>query len=177
MEMQLQISSRTSLPSTLVLLLVTLGAAACVEKRVPLAPTADQVESYYSIPARFEISMNGNVAEIDVWQPWDQLERGGTLWAKLGPYIYLFTPATRDLMVDFDGLAAVRVTTRSPSGERIARATLARDTLNALTWKRALNVAGKARQGGGRKVGLLSDLVEYGEDHTRYEYNPRFIDS
>lgn len=146
----------------------------CGPDAAPEIPTAEQVEAYYTIPAGARVRVEGEVAEIRVVQEGDQLTRGGELWAKVGPYIYLFTEATREVFTDFDGLEGVRVVTLTAEGTEVARATLFRDALNGITWRRALNVTGNARKHGTDRPGLLSELVRYGEDHTEFEYNPTF---
>lgn len=137
-------------------------------------PSAEEVEAYYSIPAESSIAVRGNVAELDVHQAAEQLARGGRLWARVGPYIYLFSEATQALFEDYPGLAAVRVITRAPEGDEVARAILTRDALNALTWRRALNISGRARRDGTERPTLLEDLVEWGEEHTTYEYSETY---
>ena len=67
----------------------------------------------------------------------------------------------------------MRIVTRVGRAE-VARALLARPTLNDLTWRRALNVAGKARLEGTQRLTLLEDLIEFGEDHTDFTYNARY---
>ena len=52
---------------------------------------------------------------------------------------------------------------------------LLRDELNDLTWRRALNIAGVARRDGTEQPSKLEDLARWGEDHTEYEYNPRYV--
>ncbi len=153
-----------------------LGAVACGPPEDLPVPTAEEVRERYQISTAFEVEMNGNVAEITVTQATDQLRRGGSTWAKSGPFVYLFSAATRDLFEAWPGLAAVRVTTRPPSGrEMVATAFLRRDTLNPLTWPRALNVSGLARRDGSTNPGRMVDLVDYGEDTAdEYEYNPRY---
>ncbi|HEX9885553.1 MAG TPA: hypothetical protein VGA70_03655 [Longimicrobiales bacterium] len=151
-----------------------LAAGACDEPDATV-PSAREVEGYYSIPAEFSVAMNGNVAELEIYQPSDQLRRGGTLWAKVGPYIYLFSAETRDLFADHPGLAGVRVVIRAPGGTEVARALLPRTALNTITWRRALNVSGLARRDGTRRVSLLEDLVRWGEDHTEFRYNPDYV--
>ena len=154
----------------------TIPAAACEEPDLRV-PTASEVADYYSVDGRIETDVGGNVAQVVVYQPADQLRRGGTLWAKVGPYVFLFSDATLGLFRDFPGLAAVRVVTRHPSGTEVARATLARATLNELTWRRALNVAGRARVEGTQRVSLVEDLIRWGEQRTDFEYNPRYTRS
>lgn len=153
-------------------LALALAVSACEEPDLTL-PTDAQVAEYFSASQIISAEMLGNVAEITVAQSSDQLRRGGRLWAQMGPYIYLFSEPTRTLFRDFGGLAAVRIVTRVGRAE-VARALLARPTLNDLTWRRALNVAGKARLEGTQRLTLLEDLIEFGEDHTDFTYNARY---
>ena len=150
------------------------AVAGCRTEELPV-PGSEEAAEYYAAVADLTVEMSGNVAEVTVVQSAAQLRRGGSLWARVGPYIYLFSDATRSLFTDYPGLAAVRVITRTPGGTEVARATLARGTLNELTWRRALNVAGLARRDGTERVTLLEDLVEWGEDRTEFEYNPRYV--
>lgn len=142
-----------------------------------VVPDASQVEEFYSYRGELSVEMSGNVAEITVSQDPDQLERGGSLWARVGPYIVLFSEETRDLFQEYSGLAGVRVITRSTWGQEVARAFLRRDALNELTWRRSLNISGHARQEGTRRPRRLEELVEWGEEHTDYEYSPEFVDA
>ena len=153
--------------------LALLGAG-CVERDLSL-PTAEDATAAYQYSGTFEAELSGNVLVLTVVQPYSQLRRGGSIWAKVGPYVLLFTEQTRDLFIGYGGLAAVRVVTTTSSGQEIARATLLRAGLNELTWKRALNIAGIARRDGSTKVPTLEDLIEWGEDHTEFEYDPRYI--
>jgi hypothetical protein len=145
----------------------------CAEEPL-VVPTAEQVATYYSSTSRLSVEMSGNVAEVTVVQDAGQLRRGGSLWARVGPYIYLFSTPTQEAFAAYNGLAAVRVITTAPGGTEVARATLLRGTLNDLTWRRALNVAGLARRDGTERLTLLEDLIRWGEDHTEFEYNPRY---
>ena len=155
--------------------LLALSAGACQEPDLSL-PTTSEAQAYFADTQRVTVEVGGNVAVVTVEQPFQQLRRGGTLWAKVGPYIYLFSGATEQLFQDFDGLAAVRVTTRTGSlKERVATALLARDGLNDLTWRRARNIAGRARLEGTAQPSLLEDLVIWGEDHTEFEYSARWV--
>jgi len=136
-------------------------------------PDAEEVESYYESQEGLDAELVGNVAVITVAQSARQLRRGGTLWAKVGPYVYLFTEETFQLLEDFPGLAAVRVVTRV-GGTEVANALLARDELTGVLWRRSLNIAGQARRDGTDRVTLLEDLVEWGEAHTDFTYNTRY---
>lgn len=156
-----------------VLLMVAAFASGC-DVPEPGLPDEARAEGYYETRSDLSVHMSGNVAEITVRQPPDQLRRGGSLWAKVGPYIYLFSESTRDLMDDYEGLAGVRVITLGPGGDEVARALLRRDALNAVTWRRALNIAGRARLDGSRRVTLIEQLVRWGEEHTTFEYDPRY---
>ena len=147
---------------------------ACSEPDLTV-PSAGVVESYYPISAEYVVEMHGNVAVLVVEQEPDHLRRGGALWAKVGPYVYLFSEGTRDLFDDYPGLAGVRVVTRVPEGNEVARAALPRDALNAHTWKRALNLAGHVRTEGTRHVRTLEELIEWGEDHTEFRYDPGYV--
>jgi len=153
---------------------LALSQAACEPEDLSV-PTAEQVAAAYQYAGSLEAELSGNVAVVTVVQPYDQLRRGGTLWAKLGPYIVLFSEATRDLFVEHPGLAAVRVVTTTSGGQEVARATLLRDGLNELTWRRALNLAGHARRDGTTRLTALEDLIEWGEEHTEFAYDPRYI--
>lgn len=155
------------------LLLVPLTG--CRQEEAGTLPSSDQVRERYTSQWRMEAGISGNIAVLRVYQPYDQIRRGGELWAKVGPYIFLFSPETRGLFDDFGGLAAVRVVTLTPGEEEIARATLKRTTLNGITWRRALNISGKARTRATERPSLLSALIRWGEDHTTYEYNDSVI--
>lgn len=150
-------------------------AGACQEPAALTLPTSEQVRSYYESVADLEdVEINGNVAVVMVVQSAEQLRRGGTLWAKVGPYVYLFSDETRRLFEDFPGLAGVRVITETSSGTTVGSALLARDELTDVLWRRALNVAGQARRDGTERITLIEDLIDWGEDHTEFEYNERY---
>lgn len=151
------------------LLLVGLagGTLAGCERELTL-PAESELRGLYG---RAHVRLSGNVVEVVAEQPRAHVERGGSLWVKVGPYIYLFTPETRDLFERYDGLAAVRAVTRLPSGEEIARATLVRDTLTEITWRRAINLAGHARREGSDRPKALYDLIRWGEEYTDHHYS------
>ena len=159
--------------------IVAVGAAllvsACEEPVELTLPTAEEVTSAYaSVGDLEEAQINGNVALVVVRQSSDQLWRGGTLWAKVGPYIYLFSTETRQLFDDYPGLAGIRVVTRTASGSTVANALLTRDELTDVLWRRSLNISGLARRDGTQRITLIEDLIEWGEDHTEFEYNERY---
>jgi hypothetical protein len=158
---------------SLILIPCLVALIGCQEQDLSI-PDASEVEEAYTYGGRLEASMSGNVAEVTVVQPTRQLQRGGTLWAKVGPYVLLFSEETQSLFDRYPGLAGVRVITETPNGTEVARALLTRDALNDLTWRRARNIAGLARRDGTRRPSLLEDLVRWGEDHTEYNYNPSY---
>jgi len=154
---------------------LVLVPSACKEQDLTV-PTEEQVEEAFTYEGALSVDMHGNVAEVTVIQPEQHIRRGGSLWAKVGPYIILFSEESENLFLDYSGLAGIRVVTKTSGGTEIARALLPRDALNDLTWRRALNIAGQARRDGTKRPTLLEALVRWGEEHTEYEYNPRFID-
>jgi hypothetical protein len=139
-------------------------------------PTPEELAPYY---AAYEnvvgIELSGNVVELEVTQPYDQLQRGGSLWARVGPYVYLFTPATRQVFYDYPSVAAVRVVTVVPHGEEVARAMLRRDTMGDIQWRRSLNVLGWALQEGTKSPRRLEQLTDWGEAHSEFRYNPDYV--
>lgn len=154
-------------------LLALVASFACVDGTDSTLPTAEEVESYYEYASDLEAEVVGNVAVLTVEQSAQQLRDGGRLWARVGPYIFLFTEETRLLLEDYPGLAGVRVRTRVGSAQ-VATAILAREEMPDILWRRSLNIAGKARRDGTERMTLLEDLVEWGEAHTDFEYNERF---
>ncbi|GMR14276.1 MAG: hypothetical protein BMS9Abin29_2521 [Gemmatimonadota bacterium] len=155
--------------------LLALSLGGC-EKSDLTVPTEAQALAYFAETPGITVEVGGNVLTVKVDQPFQQLRRGGALWARVGPYVYLFTTTTEQLFNDFGGLAGVRVTTRTGSRhEFVATALLARNSLNDLTWRRARNIAGRARLDGTERPSLLEDLVQWGEDHTEFEYSTRWV--
>ncbi len=139
-------------------------------------PSDSEVSAIFAASSSVTASMNGNVVEVVVEQPLFQIRRGGSLWAKVGPYIYLFTKETESIFQQYPGVAGVRVVTRtSRRQEEVARAMLYRGRLNTITWQRAQNIAGRARRDGSGRPVYLEELVEWGEDHTEYGYSEDFV--
>ena len=154
-------------------MVLVLLAAACQTQSGLALPDADDVVGYYEYATGVEAEVVGNVATVTVQQDAHQIRRGGALWAKVGPYVFLFTEETHQLFLDYPGLAGVRFVTHVGQTE-VASALLERAELSDVLWQRAKNIAGKARRDGSHRVTLLEDLVEWGEDHTEFEYNSRF---
>lgn len=156
----------------LVALTVTV-AGACRGEVEPQLPTNAEVRNLYGPAA--DVLLKGNVVDVQVVQENSQLQRGGAVWAKVGPYIYLFSPPTQKLFELFPGLAAVRVRTVDESGTWVADALLRRSTLNSVTWKTAMLKSAKARTQGTKRPSYIIDLTRYGEEQTEFEYNPKYV--
>ncbi len=151
-------------------LIMAIGAPACAGEEERL-PTEDELSGLYGPDA--ELRLNGNVVDVRVAQDPAQIRRGGALWGRVGPFIFLFSPQTEELFDRFPAVAAVRVQTYA-DGSRLAEAMLRRDELNSVTWLEANQKVAKARLEGTRQPAHLEALVRYGEDHTEFEYAPRF---
>ena len=154
---------------------VVLAPLGCEEVNLDL-PSESEVAAHYASATELSVRLSGNIVELTVDQPLGQVRRGGSLWVKVGPYIYLFTEETEDLLREYPGLSGVRVITRTDfDKQEVARAFLQRDELNDLTWRRARNIAGRARTEGTRRPVLLEELVEWGQEHTEFEYNEEYL--
>jgi len=145
----------------------------CETEGNSLIPTVAELHGLFG--DRVELRVNGNVVEVQVSQSPEQLRRGGPIWAKAGPYVYLFTPQTQSIFNDYGGVGGVRVTTSDGRDRMIARALLQRSTLNSVTWKRAINVSGLARVDGTERPNTMVKLIEYGEENTEFEYSARYV--
>jgi hypothetical protein len=141
------------------------------------APTADEVAAYYDYAGDLSVEMSGNVAQVTAVIDRDEYRMGGDVWAKASPYIFLFSPATRDAFAGLPGLGGVRVIVRYPDGGMLAQALLEAGTLNSIGWERALSIAGWARSEGTERPGYMRDLIRWGEENTDFEYNPEYITS
>lgn len=156
-----------------------LGTFACDrlrpgEREVRLPPV-DSVEAVFrqgGVGAR--VAFDGTVLELLAHQDPDHLRRGGSLWARVGPYIYLFTPATQRVFETWADISAVRVVTVTPDGKEVARAQLRRGALSDVQWRRSLNLLGHALQEGTARPRRLEELVRWGETHTDYRYDPQY---
>ena len=157
----------------LVLALLGIGAVGCENEPEMKLPTAEQLEDLFGTGVSVELK--GNVVDVVVRQPADQLRRGGSTWAKVGPYIYLFSPQTQKLFEDFSGLGGVRVTTLDGRDRLVARALLPQGTLNSVTWKKAIGLAGRARLEGTQRPTYILELIDYGEDLVEHEYGSNYV--
>jgi hypothetical protein len=162
-----------------VLLALTLSGAACdrmlrqqQDETLPELAGVELLYRQHGVDAQYRYS--GNVLEVVVQQPPAQLRRGGQLWARVGPYVYLFSPATRELMESHPGVAGVRVVTQAGTAE-VARALLVQDRLNEFGWRRARAVLSRALSEGTARPATLQRLVEFGEDHTQFSYSPQYV--
>jgi len=158
---------------SLVLALLGLAAVGCAHGDALALPTPAELNELYGPGA--SVVLNGNVVDVRVTQERSQLTRGGAIWAKVGPYIYLFSPQTERLFDRFGGIGGVRVRTFDSGGHEIAQAMLERGRLNGITWKHALVLVSKARLEGTRRPSYMIDLVRYGEENTRYKYSARYV--
>jgi hypothetical protein len=153
---------------------VALAVAGCEQPEHPV-PSTEEVQAYYEATRGVRVDVRDGVAEVTVVQPARQLRRGGTLWARVGPYIFLFSDETYGVMTDFPGLLGVKVVTRTEGGDLVGSAYLRNGALTDVQWRRSLNIAGKARRDGTERPSLLEELVRWGEDRTEHEYNPRYV--
>lgn len=179
--LSLQQDARSRNPRRLAaLLLCALALGGCdrlFNRNAAALPAIADVRASYdkSGVTNAEIDYDGTVIVMRVRQPPAQLQRGGSLWAKVGPYIYLFNPATQRIMDANPRITAVRVITLGTRGREVARATLPAGALNELTWLRTLNLLGHAVNEGTARPVTLEDLVRWGEQYTRFRYNPDFV--
>jgi hypothetical protein len=166
-------ASPGSLPAGLALALLLLIPACDLLRERPLVlPDADDAAARYSPEATAEV--RGNLLQITIPMDAEILRRGGAVWARSGPYFYIFSPATQALFFEYPDLAAVRVITMTEDGEEVARADLHRDTLSEVRWREALARSALAQRDGTDRPSTLLALTRFGEDNTEYEYNPTY---
>lgn len=161
-----------------VILTSLIAAVGCdlSRERVPRIPSEEEARVFFEQHSAFvAVTVRGNVVEAKFRQPFDQLRRGGSLWARVGPYVYLFAPPTRDLFNEYPDVAALRVVTVIYSGEEVARAMLLRDEFRELQWRRTQYLLARALRDGTERPSVIQDLVRWGETHTEYEYNTRYV--
>lgn len=140
-------------------------------------PDLETAQSYFREHRHImDLSIQGNVVRMRVQQPVRQVLRGGSLWAKVGPYVYLLSPGVQTLFEEHGGVAGVRVTTVLPDGEEVAWAMLRRDALSEINWRRAHNLLGRALQPDPAQPRRLEELRIWGEEHTEFWYNPDYVD-
>lgn len=148
----------------------------CERAEAPSLPNEPKVRAVYQgYPNLEAVELSGNVVELRFRQDPQALRRGGSLWAKVGPYIYLLSPATRELFTRYPAVAAARVITLGPRDDEVARAMLRRDALTDILWRRTLNILGHALREGSTRPSRLEDLVQWGERHTEFRYNPDYV--
>jgi hypothetical protein len=149
---------------------VALSAACAGGKHELALPAAGAAQARYGDDVA--AAMNGNVLELEI--PLSaELLRGGEIWERGAPYLYLFSTATRDLFTEYPGLAAVRATALAPDGKVVATALLLRETLTETRWKHAIALAAVAQQQGTTRPRALEELIYWGDDHTEHEYRNR----
>jgi hypothetical protein len=156
------------------LVLLMLGACGAGEGTGTRLPGADEAAERFGGASEAEV--RGNLLELRVPVAEAAL-RGGPIWARSGPYFYLFSPPTRDLFTEFPDLVAIRVVTVAPAGDEVARAELRRDALNEVRWREALYRSAIAQRDGTERPRALEELRYFGEDHTQFRYNPEFAGS
>lgn len=160
--------------------LLIFGLSACEQLRTKqldlTLPDTDQVAEIYSqYQGISSIELSGNVVVLRVEQSTSQLQYAGGLWAQLGPYVYLLSPATRNLFITYPGVAAVRVITVTGKEEEVARAMLVRDTMGDYQWQRSVQLLSRALEDGGKSPMRVTDLVRWAEQYADYEYNPAYV--
>ncbi|MQA91069.1 MAG: hypothetical protein GEU90_12655 [Gemmatimonas sp.] len=159
----------TSLTGFVVSLLLAL-AVGCVqdEQTVWILPDPQTVAAWFGDDT--EVGIDGNVLEIRGTMNPDYLRRGGRLWARSGPYFYLFNVHVESLLREYPDLAAVRARTFDARGNEVARAMLTRDQLTPGRWREALARTSLAQTQGTDNPRLVERLISFGEDYTDYEY-------
>ncbi len=117
-----------------------------------------------------EARIDGNVLEIRGEMDPEHLRRGGQIWARSGPYFYLFNVHVQRLLESYPDLAAVRAVTVDADGKEVARAMLHREELNPVRWKEALARTSLAQRDGTASPRTVERLIRFGEEHTEFEY-------
>ncbi|MEX2570158.1 MAG: hypothetical protein WD737_02565 [Gemmatimonadota bacterium] len=151
-----------------ILLIATGGACSGSDSSDWELPDPEAATEWYGedVDAR----LDGNVLEIRGTMNPYHLARGGRIWARGGPYFYLFNVHVQQLLEDYPDLAAVRAVTVDSRGSEVARATLVRSQLSEVRWNQALARASLAQREGSERPRLIEELIAFGEDHTEYSY-------
>lgn len=152
---------------------LTVMTVGCEPSEELVLPTEAELTGLYGEGAA--VTLTGNVIDVSTRQEAIQLQRGGALWAKVGPYIYLFTPQTQEAFKRWSGIGGVRVRTYDSDRDLVAEALLERGVLNDITWRKALNTAGLARTKGTERPSYIEKLVRYGEDTVEYRYSDKYV--
>jgi hypothetical protein len=158
---------RTMTRAVAVLAAIGFGSA-CSGERDWVLPDPASVTTWFGEGT--EAELDGNVLEIRGTMDPDHLRRGGRLWARSGPYFYLFNVHVQQLLMDYPDLAAVRARTFTADGEEVAEAMLLRTELSEARWREALARSSLAQQEGTTNPRVIERLVQFGEDHTTFEY-------
>lgn len=167
-----------SLGVALIACLLVVGGCERLKFQQPelLVPSAEEAAEFYeNFDGITTVELSGNVVVLHVEQPVSQLRRGGSLWAKVGPYIYLLSPSTKELLETYAGVAAVRVITHTARNEEVARAMLLRDGMSDYQWQRSQHLLGLALREGTKTPARLTDLVRWGEQYTEFNYSPAYV--
>lgn len=164
--------------AVLPLLVIALGACDKLRPHQPDLTLPDQTQAaefYKQYQGISSVEISGNVVVLNAQQSAQQLQYGGPLWARVGPYVYLLSPATRNLFITYPGVAAVRVITYTGKEEEVARAMLVRDTMGDYQWQRSVQLLGRALEDGAKSPLRVEDLVRWGEQYADFNYNPAYV--
>jgi hypothetical protein len=131
-------------------------------------PDPAEVASWYGEGT--EAHFDGNLLEIRGTIDPEFLRRGGRLWARSGPYFYLFNVHIYQLLIDYPDIAAVRATALTESGQELAVATLPRDEMNEPRWQEAMARVAIAQRDGTDNPRMVDRLIQFGEEHTEFSY-------
>jgi hypothetical protein len=148
------------------------SSGGCTPGDAPRLPSQAEVEEAYG--PGIEVEVRGNVVEVTVPVADEMLQ--SPVWARSGPYFYLFAAPSRRFLEEFPGLAAVRVSTVDARGVEVARAMIRRGELSAARWDDGIALRSLAQAEGTDRPGVVQRLVRFGETHTEYTYNPRYTD-
>lgn len=148
----------------LALSLALLAAACTAERGEWVLPDPAAVSAWYGSDA--VATIDGNLLEIRGTMDPEFLRRGGSLWARSGPYFYLFNVHVQQLLQDYPDLAGVRATVTDEEGEEIASAMITRADLNEFRWREALARASLAQRDGTRNPRTVERLILFGEEHA-----------